>query len=1180
MKVCLLVIGMHRSGTSALTRGLSLGGAALPATLIESRVGNAAGHWESEPVAEFHEAFLARHDRSWSDFRPFHISAEAKADYRRAFAKIVEAEYGDAQVIVMKEPRLTRFAGLTISALEEMGYTVHPVHIVRHPREVCDSLEARDGMPVMQGALLWLRYVLSAARDLRGKEHRVTTYEALLRDAAGEVSAVLDDAGVSYDPGALGSSLAEFVSTSHRHHTHSDADTDIAGLGGWIGSVYRDLQQDAPRPPDAAARARLDMVRQGLDAATPALFDALETTSELRKTSEGIRAELEAAVAKVEQAEASRDRLANDIEEHTANIADEREAMAEQLAALAKDRDKLARDVEAQASDIATERESAASRVAALEAERSKLARDMETHTANIEVERVAFAAALETAEATASDQSALAASLTEEVRALHEERRDLEREQRLLRRERGELHDLLKETDSLMEARDAAHRRDVTELRQEMRQKLADAEARLAAGTADTVALETALRSEQALTARLHADMQALRNSTSWRLTRGLRRAVNLWRNRTLLPLLASGGSGSRGILLNRDVTEALDHSRSRRIRRAHADLAQSRKGVLEAPWLRAGQTMLPQDDLPDVTICAVLYNSEQWLWDFFVSVELLDYPMERITIHFVDNGSTDGTVGGVEAFISKNSHRYRSLKIFERPNLGYGAGNDYAIRQTDDDWVLVTNVDAEFYRSSLRRCLSVAVADDPDVACWEFRQAPYEHPKYYDPVTLETNWCAHACVLMRRSAYLSVGGYDTSIFMYGEDVELSYRFRAHGFRLRYVPGAVITHHVDLVDTSKRPHQLSGSVAANLLMRHRYGSARDVAAGEALLKALGRRELDPVRRDAFAEAERIVARNRRNFRTTHRPSRRVLAETAFPFVEFDYDIARPGGDVATEPYRAVDATLLPLVSVVTRTHGPSDAHLRNAIASVLNQTYPNIEHIVVEDRTENGRAIVEAAAREHGAERIRYMRSTGTGRSDCGNLGAEAARGEWICWLDNDDVLFADHIETLVRSLERGPDAPASYALAWDAHAVVDETLGALPTQLALPDAHRQPWSAERLRVENFIPIQSIIFRKSVFERFGGFNPDFSQLEDWNLWVRYSQAGEFVFTPRVTSIYYTPSDPGVRERRHQNLHEAYETVRQANEDDIVRIRKMNRPVSTEATASGRTASADTLSNV
>ena len=601
----------------------------------------------------------------------------------------------------------------------------------------------------------------------------------------------------------------------------------------------------------------------------------------------------------------------------------------------------------------------------------------------------------------------------------------------------------------------------------------------------------------------------------------------------------------------------------------------------MLEAPWLRAGQAMPPLQELPNVTICAVLYNSEQWLWDFFVSVERLDYPMDRITIHFVDNGSSDNTVEGVRAFIDKNSYRYRSLKIFERPNLGYGAGNDYAIRQTEDDWVLVTNVDAEFYRSSLRRCLSVAVADDPDVACWEFRQAPYEHPKYYDPVTLETNWCAHACVLMRRSAYLSVGGYDTSIFMYGEDVELSYRFRAHGFRLRYVPGAVITHHVDLVDTSKRPHQLSGSVAANLLMRHRYGSARDVAAGEALLKALGRRELDPVRRDAFAEAERIVARNRRNFRTTHRPSRRVLAETAFPFVEFDYDIARPGGDVPTEPYRAVDATLLPLVSVVTRTHGPSDAHLRNAIASVLNQTYPNIEHIVVEDRTEDGRAIVEAAAREHGAERIRYMRSTGTGRSDCGNLGAEAARGEWICWLDNDDVLFADHIETLVRSLERGPDAPASYALAWDAHAVVDETLGALPTQLALPDAHRQPWSAERLRVENFIPIQSIIFRKSMFERFGGFNPDFSQLEDWNLWVRYSQAGEFVFTPRVTSIYYTPSDPGVRERRHQNLHEAYETVRQANEDDIVRIRKMNRPVSTEeAIASGRTASADTLSNV
>lgn len=198
----------------------------------------------------------------------------------------------------------------------------------------------------------------------------------------------------------------------------------------------------------------------------------------------------------------------------------------------------------------------------------------------------------------------------------------------------------------------------------------------------------------------------------------------MNLWRNRSLLRLVAFGGPNSRDVLRNRDITEALGHSRARKSARIHADLAQSQEDVLESAWLRATQGPITDENLPNVTICAVLYNSEQWLRVFFVSVERLDYPLDRITIHFVGNGSSNNTVEGVRAFINKNSYRYRLLKIFERPSLGYGAGDDYAVHQTEDNWVLVTNADAEFYRNSLRRCVGVAVAGNPDVACWEFRQ------------------------------------------------------------------------------------------------------------------------------------------------------------------------------------------------------------------------------------------------------------------------------------------------------------------------------------------------------------------------------------------------------------------------------------------------------------------------
>ena len=69
--------------------------------------------------------------------------------------------------------------------------------------------------------------------------------------------------------------------------------------------------------------------------------------------------------------------------------------------------------------------------------------------------------------------------------------------------------------------------------------------------------------------------------------------------------------------------------------------------------------------------------------------------------------------------------------------------------------------------------------------------RQIPYEHPKAYDPVTLDTPWVSGAATLFRREAFEAVGGFDDAIFMYGEDVDLSWRLRARGLA-PHLPAAV----------------------------------------------------------------------------------------------------------------------------------------------------------------------------------------------------------------------------------------------------------------------------------------------------------------------------------------------------------------------------------------------------
>jgi GT2 family glycosyltransferase len=1044
-KTCILILGMHRSGTSALTRLCALAGATLPEQVIASRDGNDAGHWESQRLVSFHDDFLKSLNQSWDDFRPLDITAAQKTSYKERFGYIVEQDYGDANLIVMKEPRTARFADLTIDALETKGYTVCPVHALRHPMEVMKSLKARNDIPYALGGLYWLRHVIDTQVALTGRDHQIIDYDQIMQDGPARVRDLFSHFDLTSPPEAFETEADKFIKPSLRHHAVTDW-AEAPAFEGWLHRVYAQLRKTAPDPPTAAALKSIRSVDEILTQAADglhALRHAMGAVLDLTK--------------KAEASESEVNRLQALLETTVAEARGYQKALEDNLTAQRDEVIKLQRTLDATVTD----------------------ARDYQT-------------------------------KLEKDLKSERREIRTLKGQLTKSKRKNAELEESYKTQVDLLSDQLAHANRQFTDMRQ----------------------------------------------STSWRVTKPMRRVMSLWRSRRRIAFKLLAGQDAGDLLDNDDPDAVLEASRSPSIRAARKQLQTCRPDVLQSGWMQARHAAPIQDaDLPPVTISIVTYNSHTWLDAFLRSVEGLEYPLDRVSLHFVDNGSSDETVIAIENYIEGQADRYRAVTLSQRPNLGYGAGNDWAIRASDDDYVLVTNVDAEFYPDALSQCVRFAISDDADVAAWEFRQTPYEHPKYYDPVTLETNWNAHACVLFRRSAYLAVGGYDQAIFMYGEDVELSYRYRAQGYRLRYVPYAVIHHHVDLVDASKRPHQLSGSTAANVLMRYRYGSYRDIAAGEALLRTAYRHETDPMRRQAFETAMQLVAKSRKHFwrNRISKKQRRALGPI-FPFNEFDYDLARPGGDVICPPFKADDDR--PLVTIVTRTHGPSNTHLRNVMASVLNQTYPNIEHIIVEDKTDDGRAIVEAAAATFGEDRIRYFKSPGEGRSAGGNYGAAQARGDWLCWLDNDDLLFADHIETLMRSALNAPDAVAAYALAWDAHAEMEDGEPIIH-QFELPDSHRQPFDKVRLQVENFIPIQAIIFKRSLFEKHGGFNPDFSQLEDWNLWARYAEIGPFIFTPKVTSLYLTPHDADVREQRQSHLNAAYEEVRRRNMDDIMALRQV-----------------------
>jgi len=169
---------------------------------------------------------------------------------------------------------------------------------------------------------------------------------------------------------------------------------------------------------------------------------------------------------------------------------------------------------------------------------------------------------------------------------------------------------------------------------------------------------------------------------------------------------------------------------------------------------------------------------------------------------------------------------------------NLGFGKGHNACAARGKAAFLFVLNQDCILEPGTLVPLLDLAANDDAKVAAWELRQIPYEHPKGYDPVTLESPWASGAAVLLRRAAFESVGGFEPRIFMYGEDVDLSWRLRAKGWRLTYQPRIAIVHRTYSVANEVKPLQVLGSVQSNLCLRARFGGLLRTLQGLAMLAA------------------------------------------------------------------------------------------------------------------------------------------------------------------------------------------------------------------------------------------------------------------------------------------------------------------------------------------------------
>lgn len=274
-RIAVVVLGMHRSGTSAITRVLSLLGCSLPKDLLPARDDNPTGFWESAPICAFNDELLASAGSSWDDWEALNrdwIDSPVIPSLKQRAIEILASQFDQAPLFVIKDPRFSRLMPFWQDVLRASGADIRCLIVLRSPWEVAASLRVRNNFSSYKTQLLWLRHVLDAEHHSRGFPRAILTYDQLLGQWRPTVAGIARSLGLSW-PRTASAAEAEidaFLRPRHRHHSvDRSLDAVFGELDRWIADTGAVLDS-LPQAGDDAL-LRLDQIREEFNKATGAI---------------------------------------------------------------------------------------------------------------------------------------------------------------------------------------------------------------------------------------------------------------------------------------------------------------------------------------------------------------------------------------------------------------------------------------------------------------------------------------------------------------------------------------------------------------------------------------------------------------------------------------------------------------------------------------------------------------------------------------------------------------------------------------------------------------------------------------------------------------------------------------------------------------------------------------------
>jgi hypothetical protein len=228
----ILVLGMHRSGTSALARGLQMLGVYLGNNFLSTRPDNPTGYWEDKNICELNERLLAALGLQWQDVAMIEDTRWHEPEVEALLDEAVEylkSQFVSHPLWAFKDPRTIRLLPFWHSALRRLEVEERYLVVIRNPRSVALSLLERNGMDEITAHYLWLVYMAPYLSEIADRPFIVSDYDIVMADPSHQLERIARGLNIPFDDtnkACIEQFARDFLDPNLRHSYFKETDFD------------------------------------------------------------------------------------------------------------------------------------------------------------------------------------------------------------------------------------------------------------------------------------------------------------------------------------------------------------------------------------------------------------------------------------------------------------------------------------------------------------------------------------------------------------------------------------------------------------------------------------------------------------------------------------------------------------------------------------------------------------------------------------------------------------------------------------------------------------------------------------------------------------------------------------------------------------------------------------------